>query len=105
MFKELLESLDFDLNLNTANEIKNLCNDIVLAESVPKECIDELHHFAVDSPIEDGNELSKATRDYLLDNNLIARIMVKGEHGWCAITPKGYSVYKIITNLIKINKT
>jgi len=47
-------------------------------------------------PLYDGDVPSKISRDSLLDDGFIAKVVVRGEEGFNACTYKGGSAYRLI---------
>lgn len=61
----------------------------------PKDlCFASLEALILNGPQEDGDVLSKISRDDLVRENLAERVVIKGRQGYNAATNLGYLVYK-----------
>lgn len=65
--------------------------------------IEELQHHYKDGPVHDGDCISKSGRNSLLEQRLLARVVVRGENGYCAVTMIGEQVLKNIYECMELN--
>ena len=57
---------------------------------------DMLRQLCNDGPVWDGDVLSKAARDQLLEQGLASRVIYKGEFGYTAATYEGGSLLNLL---------
>ena len=77
---------------------------MILAENTRKHALDTLFGLFERGPLEDGDVPSKSERDWLLQHDLAAKIVVKGQDGYQALTYKGRSIRSVIRVMQKYRK-
>jgi hypothetical protein len=93
--KELLAVLHEDIDLSSADEIKSACELIARVQSMNSAERDVIRAAFLKGPLYDGDVPSKSGRDSLLDG-FIAKVVVKGQEGFNALTYKGESAYRLL---------
>jgi hypothetical protein len=92
--KEKLKALCIDIESDSTDEIAWGCKLIATAEELSIAAVDTLTACYFNGPLFDGDVPSKSGRDSLLEDGLVAKVVVKGEQGYNACTQKGYWVLK-----------
>ena len=93
---ELLGVLHEDLDLSSAEEIKEACILIVDIEALNGAERDTLRTAFKHGPLWAGDVPSKTARDSLVAKGYMAYVIVKGEEGYSACTQKGFWAAKLI---------
>ena len=92
---EIFAILHIDVDLSTADEIKEAFRIICTADKMNSAERDTLRAAYWDGPLFDGDVPSKTGRDALLDMGFIVKVVVGGEEGFNACTYAGASAYRI----------
>lgn len=94
--KQLLEALHEDIKTSTAEEIKAACELIIDVQRMnggERDCIRATYR---NGPLFDGDIPSKVGRNSLLENDYLAKVVVKGEDGYNACTHKGAWAHRLL---------
>ena len=94
--KKLLESIHQQPELSSAEELKHACELIIRVQSMNPGERDTIRAAWKHGPLFDGDVPSKASRDELVKEGFIAKVVVKGQDGYNACTYKGQRVYRLI---------
>jgi len=94
--RNLLGALHSDLSLDSAEEIKANIELIDRVQHMTGGEIDTIYAAFKHGPLFDGDVPSKSSRDTLLSEGFIAKVVVKGEDGYNACTHKGAWAYRIL---------
>jgi len=95
MLKHLFKVLHEDPKLSSEEEQIESLNLILLAEQTREKALDTLVGLFERGPLYDGDVPSKSERDWLLQNDLAAKVVVKGEDGYQALTYRGAWCYRL----------
>ncbi len=94
--KQLLDALHESTELSSAEELKRACDLIIevqAMDSAERDCVRAAYQRG---PLFDGDVPSKSGRNSLLENGYMAKVVVKGENGYNACTPKGAWAYRLL---------
>lgn len=95
---EIIELLSLDSEENEdveyAKDIGQLA-DLLIDNSLAGFIIDAFQQALRSGPLADGDLVSKAGRDYLLEVGVMAKILVNGEQGYQALTYKAFDLKRI----------
>lgn len=94
--KAVLASVDWDVTLNSSEENEAALKWLALARAAKGNAIDTIMAAFARGPMHDGDVPSKTGRDWCLEHDLIAKVIVRGEWGYNALTYKGAWVYKVL---------
>jgi hypothetical protein len=95
---------EIDQSLASRAEMLFLIEMAEIEEQLDGAAIDTLHALFVNGPLYDGDIPSKRGRDFLVENDLVARITVKGEAGYNACTHFGDKMYKFHRHLRELKE-
>lgn len=95
-YPKYLEVLHCDLSLSTDSEISYANEVIRRLRTLTGGVVDTIVATYKNGPLFDGDVPSKAARDALVKEGYMARIVVKGEQGYNALTYKGRDLYNLI---------
>lgn len=84
------------LDLSSKGEIADNLVLMDIASGLSNSAIGTLRVIFNRGPLDDGDVPSKEGRDELLDHDLVAKVINKGEWGFNACTHKGAWVLKVI---------
>ena len=93
--------LGLDFSLKTQDEIAYLSTIINIAYMLSVGAAEELQAIHDEGPTWDGNLISSSNLPELLDNDLVAKVVIKGEEGYTACTYRG----KIALSIVEALKT
>lgn len=95
---ETLELLNLDSedkeDLKYAKDICQL-SDLLINNQRAGYIVDAFQQALRAGPLADGDLLSKAGRDFLLEEGLMTKILVNGEQGYQALTYKAFDLKRI----------
>lgn len=94
--KAILTLIGWDVTLNSSEENEMALKWLALARSAKGNAVDCIKAAFARGPLYDGDVPSKAGRDWCLEQDLIAKVIVRGEWGYNALTYKGAWVNKIL---------
>lgn len=94
--KELLDAIHESIELSTAEDLKKACNLIIRVQAMDSGERDTIRAAYRNGPLWDGDVPSKASRDKLLADDFVSKVIVKGEQGFNACTYKGSDAYLLI---------
>ena len=77
-------------------ELTEAIDAILLAKETKQHALDTLSAIIKRGPLFDGDLPSKSERNWLLDKELISKVVVKGEQGYQAANYLGWDVAKIV---------
>lgn len=95
--KDMLDALREDVKLSSPEELRDACNLIIQVQafdSGERDCI--IASFKR-GPLGDGDVHSKSSRNKLVENGFMAKVIVNGEDGYNACTYRGASAYRLIS--------
>lgn len=95
---ETLELLNLDSEEKEDLEYaKDICQvvDIFINNSLAGFIIDAFQQALRSGPLADGDLVSKAGRDFLLEEGLMVKVLVNGEQGYQALTYKAFDLKRI----------
>lgn len=95
----LLAAIHVNINLSSAYEIKEACEliiDVQDMNSGERDCIRACYR---NGPLWDGDVPCKSSRDYLVRDGYLEKVVVKGEDGFNACTSKGALAYNILKEM------
>lgn len=93
---KLLDVIHIDKNLSTHEEYVRgnaLINRVQRMDAGERDCICLSFEKG---PVDDGDVPSKSSRDTLVEEGFMAKVVVKGEEGYNACTYKGAMAYRLI---------
>ena len=93
--KPLLALIHESVETSTPAEIKRACELIIQAQSFANGERDTLRAAYERGPLEDGDLPSKIARDRLIAEGFIAKVIVRTEDGFNALTYRGLQAYRI----------
>lgn len=95
---EIIELLSLDSeekeDVEYAKDIGQLA-DLLIDNSLAGFIIDAFQQALRSGPLADGDLVSKAGRDFLLEGGLMAKVLVNGEQGYQALTYKAFDLKRI----------
>jgi len=94
--KVILALIGWDAMLNSSEENEMALKWLALARAADGNAVDCIKAAFARGPLYDGDVPSKAGRDWCLEQGLIAKVIVRGEWGYNALTYKGAWVYKVL---------
>ena len=94
--KKLLSAIHSDLSLDSAEEIKANIELIARVQEMSSGERETIKAAFNHGPLYDGDVPSKSSRDTLVKDSFIAKVVVKGEDGFNACTYKGRWAYRIL---------
>lgn len=94
--KELLDVLHEDEKLSTDGELAWACKLICRVQTMASGERDTIRAAFTAGPLYDGDVPSKSGRDALLEDGMIAKVVVKGEEGFNACTYRGAAAYRLL---------
>lgn len=97
--KAILTLIGWDVTLNSSEENEAALKWLALGRAAKGSAIDTIKAAFARGPLYDGDVPSKAGRDWCLEHDLIAKVIVRGEWGYNALTYKGAWVNKILIAL------
>lgn len=100
MIRELIKALYAEYDTSD-EEMAHQLRMMILAEDARNNALDTLISLFEQGPLFDGDVPSKTERDWLLDNDLAAKIVVKGEDGFQALTYKGREIHSLVQVMMK----
>lgn len=93
---QLLSSLHEDIETSSTGDIKEACFLIIRVQEMDNGERDTIKAIFENGPLFDGDVPSKNSRDKLVKDGFIDKIVVKGEEGYNACTYKGSKAYRLI---------
>lgn len=94
--KELLDVLHEDVKLSNDVELAWACKLICRVQAMTGCERDTIRAAFTAGPLDDGDVPSKSARDDLLEEGMIAKVVVKGEEGFNACTYRGAAAYRLL---------
>ncbi|MDM1282400.1 hypothetical protein HXZ60_02145 [Acinetobacter towneri] len=94
--KKLLSAIHSDPSLDSAEEIKANIELIIRVQEMSNCERETIKAAFKHGPLYDGDVPSKSSRDALVKDGFIAKVVVKGEDGFNACTYKGRWAYRIL---------
>lgn len=98
--KNLLSVDHEGLDTSSDKELSQFVKMVVLAEDAIINASDTIVGLYRDGPLRDGDVPSKQERDWLLKYDLAAKVVVKGEDGYQALTYKGARVFRLMDAIL-----
>jgi hypothetical protein len=95
--KNLLESIHESTETSSDASLAWAVKKIVRVQGMSGAERDTIRAAYRDGPLEDGDVPSKAARDALVAEGMMAKIVVKGEQGYNACTYLGALAYRLIS--------
>ena len=89
-----LDIMGYPVMFSSADEIKYAMETIVQEDWLLK-CRGALEQLYMDGPVDDGDIVSKAQRDWLIKNGYAERVIFKQSDGFTACTYKGRDALKL----------
>ncbi|NAR91489.1 hypothetical protein [Acinetobacter haemolyticus] len=102
--KKLLSAIHSDLSLDSAEEIKSNIELIARVQEMSGGERETIMAAFKHGPLYDGDVPSKSSRDVLVKDGFIAKVVVKGEDGFNACTYKGRWAYRILSAMNENSK-
>lgn len=99
--EKLLSSIHSSVELDSAEEIKENIKLIIRVQDMGSGERDTIRAAFRHGPLYDGDVPSKSSRDALVKDGFIVKVVVKGEDGFNACTYKGRMVYRILEAIIE----
>jgi hypothetical protein len=94
--KSLLESIHESPELSSPEGLRRACELIIHVQQMSAGERETVLAAYKHGPLYDGDVPSKASRDLLLRDGLIAKVVVKGADGYNALTYRGRDVHRLI---------
>ena len=94
--KKLLAAIHSDPSLDSAEEIKANIELIIRVQEMSNGERETIKAAFSHGPLYDGDVPSKSSRDILVKDGFIAKVVVKGEDGFNACTYKGRWAHRIL---------
>ena len=94
--KKLLSAIHSDLSLDSVEEIKANIELIARVQEMSSGERETIKAAFNHGPLYDGDVPSKSSRDTLVKDGFIAKVVVRGEDGFNACTYKGRWAYRIL---------
>ena len=94
--KTLLAAIHSDLSLDSPEEIKKNIELIAKVQEMSSGERETIIATFKQGPLYDGDIPSKTSRDALVSDGFISKVIVKGEDGFNACTYKGLRAYRIL---------
>lgn len=98
--KILLSVARESLDTSSDNELAQFVRTAALAEDTISNAMDTIIGLYRNGPLRDGDVPSKQERDWLLMNDLAAKVVVKGEDGYQALTYNGARVFWLMEAIL-----
>ena len=98
--KNLLSVDHEGIDTSSDKELAQFIKIVVLAEDAILNASDTIIGLHNGGPLRDGDVPSKQERDWLLRNDLAAKVVVKGEDGYQALTYKGARVFRLMEAIL-----
>lgn len=96
---KLLAAVGVSIPLSSAEEIVEACKIVVRTESMSSGERDTLITAYQDGPVWDGDVPSKSSRDQLIEEGYLVRVVSKGQWGYCACTCRGATAYQALQSM------
>lgn len=97
--KDLLQSIHESVETSTTEELKKACELIIRVQDMDSGERDCIISSWMKGPLFDGDIPSKSSRDTLVSEKFMAKVVVKGQDGYNACTYLGQRAYRIIQAL------
>lgn len=94
--KTILTAIHEDIETSSPEELTKACKLIVRAQEMKSHEYDVIIAAFKHGPLHDGDVPSKSGRDSLLSEGYIAKVIVRGEDGFNALTYRGSAIYRIL---------
>lgn len=94
--KQLLEVLYEGIELSSAEEIRDACKLIIRVQGMNGGERDTIRATYRYGPLFDGDVPSKVSRDALVEEDFVTKVVMRGEDGYNACTYKGACAYRLI---------
>lgn len=101
--RALLDAIHESLELSTPQEIYKACDLIIRVQEMTPGERDVLIGAWKHGPLFDGDVTSKTSRDQLLRDGFMAKVVVKGQDGYNACTFLGHLAYRLLTLTTDVN--
>lgn len=92
----LLESIHESADLSTSEELVRALKLIIRVQEMNSAERDTIRAAFRNGPLYDGDVPSKSSRDVLVEDGFIAKVVVRGSDGFNACTYRGKWAYKLI---------
>lgn len=100
--KVILESIHESPDTSSPEEIAKAVCLIIRAEEMKGNESDVIIGAFKNGPLHDGDVPSKSGRDSLVSDGFIAKVVVKGDDGFNALTYSGLMIYRILMAMRRI---
>ncbi len=94
--KQLMSTLHMDVELFSADDIADAVRLIIRVEEMSAGERDTIRAAFTKGPISDGDVPSKSSRDQLVKDGFIAKVVAFGQEGYNACTYRGAQAYRLI---------
>ena len=94
--KELLDALHEDERLSTDGEIARAVKLICRVQAMNSGERDTIRAAFRDGPLYDGDVPNKSARDALLEEGMMAKVVMRGQDGFNACTHRGAWAYRLL---------
>lgn len=94
--EQLLDVLHESVSLSTGEELRAACELIISVQSMSSGNREVMRAVYNNGPVCDDDIPSKHSRDQLLAEGLIVKVVVRGEEGYNACTYRGAMAFRLI---------